>query len=156
MGDMPTTERQARELAPLSADLQQQAWNAALKLCANGKPTARQIAAVVNAMGPPGAPSPKEARRIAIETGKSVLDSEGWYQPPITIEQQEELNEPFDLLDEVVSFTESPLLKHRPADLLTKFLGLYYQESSRLRRISLDSFISWLTEFENERKKNCR
>src|SRR5262252_6500849 len=85
IGLKPETEGQARELTRLPPAQQRQAWNAALKLCANGIPTARQIAAVVDQISPPR-PSPEEARRMAIESGKDVLDSTGWWQPPVTIE----------------------------------------------------------------------
>jgi hypothetical protein len=63
IGDVSENEAQARALAPLSAEQQRQAWTAAVKLAANGKPTARQIAAVVGSMSP-RAPSPEEAPGI--------------------------------------------------------------------------------------------
>jgi len=153
MGDIPETERQARELTSLPPAQQREAWNAALKLCANGIPTARQIAAVVDQISPPR-PSPGEARRMAIESGKTVLDSTGWWQPPVTIEREEELSETLDLLDLIVGFPESDLLKYRPAELCEIFSRLDWQNKSRLRQVSLAPFIAWLMEFEDERKRN--
>jgi|SRR5215510_1234226 len=153
IGTTPQTESQARELTPLSAEQQRQAWTAALKLCANGKPTAREIAAAVDAMAP-RRPSPEEARRIAVETNKPVLDSEGWYQPPIPMEVQKALTDTLDLLDLIVGFAESDLLKYQPRDLLAKFAKLREQYQIQLRRTSLDAFIAWLMEFEDERKNH--
>lgn len=153
IGLKPETEGQARELAQLPPAQQREAWNAALKLCANGVPTARQIAAVVDAIAGPPRPSPQEARRQAVESGKSVLDSTGWWQPPITVEHQEAIAETLDLLDLIVGFPESDLLKHRPADLCEIFSRLDWQHKSRLRRVSLAPFIAWLMEFEDERKR---
>jgi Protein of unknown function (DUF3102) len=99
------------------------------------------------------APPPDEARRIAIETGKDVLDSEGWYQPPVTIERQEAVAQTLDLFDLIAGFPESDLLKHNPRDLLGQFATLRWPHNTRLRQLSLGTFIAWLTEFEDERKK---
>lgn len=99
-------------------------------------------------------PSPEEARRIAIETGQSVLDSEGWYQPPISVERQEEIARTLDLLDLISELAESELLKYEPRDLLYQFAGLRKRYHSRLRELSLEKVIAWLVEFENERKKD--
>lgn len=156
IGVIPKTESQTRELVSLSPDQQRQAWATAITLAANGKqPTARQIAAIVGEMYTPR-PSPTEARRIAIETGESVLDSKGWYQPPITEEEEDAFHEPLDLLDLILGFPESPLLIYRPDELLAKFAALDWPLKSNLRQISLDSFINWLKEFEDERKKLYR
>src|SRR5262245_10873958 len=145
MGTKPETERQARELAGLPAEKQRQIWAAAIQLTANGKqPTARQIAALT---GEPLPPSPTEARRMAVETGESVLDSEGWYQPPITIEAQEAFHAKLDLLDLILGFPESELLKYTPAEVFAKFAEVDWpHQTNKLRHISLDSFINWLKE----------
>ena len=153
IGPTPQTESQARELTQLPPAQQREAWSAALKLCANGIPTARQIAAVVEQMAPKR-PSPGEARQMAIDTGASVLDSEGWWQPPVTIERENEVSTTLDLLDLIVGFPESDLLKYRPAELCEIFSRLDWQDKSRLRRVSLAQFIAWLTEFENEKNRN--
>lgn len=99
------------------------------------------------------APEPDEARQRAIETGKPVLDSEGWYQPPVTIEREEEVGNLLDLFDLILGLSESDLLHHDPRELLDKFAGLRWPEENKLRHIRLDQFIAWLTEFDNERKK---
>ena len=99
-------------------------------------------------------PSPEEARRIAIETGQSVLDSEGWYQPPISIEREEEIARILDLLDLITELSDSELMKYRPRNLLEQFAGLRKHYHVRLRDVSLDGMIAWLMEFENERKKH--
>ncbi len=98
-------------------------------------------------------PAPEEARRIAIETGKDVLDSEGWYQPPVTVERQEAVAETLDLLELLTGLPESNLLKHSPRELLGQFATLRWPHNTRLRQLSLGTFIAWLTEFEDERKK---
>jgi hypothetical protein len=82
---IPQNEAQARELAPLSAEQQQLAWAAAVKLAANGKPTARQIAAVVGSMSP-RAPSPEEAlHEYFDQTGCPQFYDLLWHRAAITV-----------------------------------------------------------------------
>jgi len=158
IGDTPPNEAQTRELARLAPEQQRKVWSAAVAQSFNGQPTARAIAEVLIALEQDERekpPSPEEARRIAVETGKSVLDSEGWYQPPISTEQQEALEHILDLFDVILGLPDSDLLKHAPGDLLQQFASLGQVEKSKLRRVSLDRYVAWLMEFEHERKTRC-
>ena len=158
IGNIPRNEAQARELARVAPEQQRKVWTAAVAQSSNSQPTARAIAEVLIALEQAERekpPSPTDARRLAIETGKAVLDSEGWYQPPVSIEIQEALENTLDLFDLIIGLPESDLLKHAPADLLQQFAGLRQIEKSKLRRVSLDRYIAWLVEFEHERKNRC-
>ena len=96
-------------------------------------------------------PSPEEARKIAIETGNHTLDSTGTYQPPVSLDQQRLWSQRMRAFDAVCSYAASDLVNLQPAELLDGLTELHCR--TRLRGISLDAFIDWLTAFERERKK---
>lgn len=72
--DIPETEKQIRPLAQLPPEQRQAAWDAAVKYAPNGKPTARQVAAVVREMKPQPTPAEAEANRRAQEAEQKLRE----------------------------------------------------------------------------------
>jgi Protein of unknown function (DUF3102) len=96
-------------------------------------------------------PSPEVARNIAIQTGKHTLDSEGTYQPPVTEQVENEWLERMRLLDAVCDLAQSDLLRRGPREFLESFTELH--TTRKLRELSLEVIIQWLTKFEEERSR---
>ena len=71
---IPETEKQARPLAQLPPEQRQAAWDTAVKHAPNGKPTARQVAAVVREMKPQPTPAEAEANRRAQEAEQKLRE----------------------------------------------------------------------------------
>jgi hypothetical protein len=92
-------------------------------------------------------PSPAEARRIAIETGKHTLDRNGIYQPPLTKEQQADwkadrfrIRASFDFCSWVEQGELSA--KEAAAIVIARHWRMYYTK--------LDQAVAWLKEFAKE------
>jgi DNA modification methylase len=151
VGNIPTSERQARPLASLDPDEQREAWTRAVETAPNGKPTGEHVQTVVAELFPRDGAAPRGwteselARKAAVEAGRSVTarihadarliewaEAEGLY---VRIDRRGEWGNPHEVgrhgtRDEVIRAYEAhligePGLRRRLAELRGKVLGCW-------------------------------